>query len=67
MRNIDFSSFHGALLTLIGLAIVTLIDVGVRLLMMTTVQQRRERMNRQINEGLHADPSLQDPWPFFHR
>ncbi|HEY4276147.1 MAG TPA: hypothetical protein VGM68_11715 [Rhizomicrobium sp.] len=52
MRNLDFSSFQGAFLTLLGLAVVTLIGVGVRLLMMTTVQQRRERMNRQINERL---------------
>jgi hypothetical protein len=54
MRNLDFSSFQGAVLTLIGLAIVTLIGVGVRLLMMATVQQRRERMNRQINERLRT-------------
>jgi hypothetical protein len=54
MRNLDFSSFQGALLTLVGLAVVTLIGVGVRLLMMTTVQQRRERTNRQINERLRT-------------
>jgi hypothetical protein len=54
MRNLDFSSFQGAVLTLVGLAIVTLIGVGVRLLMMVTVQQRRERMNRQINERLRT-------------
>jgi uncharacterized membrane protein YgcG len=54
MRNLDFSSFQGALLTLVGLAVVTLFGVGVRLLMMTTVQQRRERMNRQINERLRT-------------
>jgi hypothetical protein len=54
VRNLDFSSFQGAVLTLVGLAIVTLIGVGVRLLMMTTVQQRRERMNRQINERLRT-------------
>src|ERR1700761_1212176 len=54
MRNIDFSSLQGALLTLAGLLLVTLIGVGVRLLMMGTVQQRRERMNRQINERLRT-------------
>lgn len=54
MRNLDFSSFQGAVLTLVGLAIVTLIGVGVRLLMMVTVQQRRERVNRQINERLRT-------------
>lgn len=52
MRNFDFSSWHGVLTTLLGLAIVTLIGVGVRVLMMQTIQQRRERMNRQINERL---------------
>lgn len=54
MRNLDFSSFQGAVLTLVGLAVVTLIGVGVRLVMMTTVQQRRERMNRQINERVRT-------------
>jgi hypothetical protein len=39
---------------LIGLALVTLIGVGIRLVMMFTIQQRRERMNRQINERLRV-------------
>jgi hypothetical protein len=53
MRNIiDFSSWQGALATLLGLALVSLIAVGIRLLVMQTVQQRRERANRQINERL---------------
>jgi hypothetical protein len=42
------------LVTLIGLAIFTLISIGIRLLMMMTIQQRRERMNRQINERLRV-------------
>lgn len=54
MRNIDFSSWQSLVTTLIGLAIVTLIGVGIRLLMMVTIQQRRERMNRQINERLRT-------------
>jgi hypothetical protein len=54
MRNIDFSSWQSLLITLLGLALVTLIGVGVRLLMMVTIQQRRERMNRQINERMRA-------------
>ncbi len=54
MRNIDFSSWQSLLTTLIGLAMVTLIGVGIRLLMMVTIQQRRERMNRQINERLRT-------------
>lgn len=54
MRNIDFSSWQGVLVTLAGIALVTLIGVGIRLLMMFTVQGRRERMNRQINERLRT-------------
>ena len=54
MRGIDFSSWHSLLATLLGLALVTLIGMGIRLLMMFTIQQRRERMNRQINERLRT-------------
>jgi len=54
MRNVDFSSWHSLVATLIGLGLVTLIGVGIRLVMMMTIQQRRERMNRQINERLRA-------------
>jgi len=54
VRNIDFSSWESLLVTLFGLALVTLIGVGIRLLMMVTIQQRRERMNRQINERLRT-------------
>lgn len=53
MRNlIDFSSWQGLLSTLLGLILVTAIAVGIRLLVMQRVQQRRERQNRQINERL---------------
>ncbi|MBU2380241.1 MAG: hypothetical protein KJ824_13860 [Alphaproteobacteria bacterium] len=52
MRGLDFSSWTGLLSTLVGLALFTLIGVGVRLLAMMTIQQRRERVNRQINERL---------------
>ena len=48
----DLSSWHGILVSIGGLALVTLIGVGIRLLVMMTIQQRRERMNRQINERL---------------
>lgn len=34
--------------------LVTLISLGIRLIMMFTIQQRRERMNRQINERLRT-------------
>ncbi|MEJ0085133.1 MAG: hypothetical protein WDO72_05600 [Pseudomonadota bacterium] len=54
MRNIDFSSWQGLLSTLLGLAVITLLGVGIRLLVMQTVQQRRERENRQINERLRT-------------
>lgn len=54
MRVIDFSSWQGALLTIGGLALVALIGVGIRLVVMMTIQQRRERMNRQINERLRT-------------
>ena len=50
MRNLDFSSLEAAMTTIIGLAVFTLLGVGIRMLMMQTIQQRRERMNRQINE-----------------
>ena len=50
----DFSSWQGVFTTLMSLAIVTLIGVGIRVLMMQTIQQRRERMNRQINERLRT-------------
>ena len=52
MRYMDFSSWQGAMTTIIGLAVLTLLGVGIRILMMQTIQQRRERMNRQINERL---------------
>lgn len=52
MRFFDFSSWQSIGTTLLGLALVTLIGVGIRLMVMMTIQQRRERMNRQINERL---------------
>lgn len=52
MRMIDLSSWQTALFTLGAIAFITLIGVGVRLLAMMTIQQRRERANRQINERL---------------
>ena len=54
MRGLDFSSWQGILTTLVGLAVVTLLGVGIRLLIMQSVQQRRERENRQINERLRT-------------
>lgn len=54
MRGIDFTSWQSLLATLAGLVMVTLVGVGVRLVMMLTIQQRRERVNRQINERLRT-------------
>ncbi|MEG3168007.1 hypothetical protein U1737_07345 [Sphingomonas sp. LB3N6] len=54
MQNLDFSSWQSHLATLFGLALVTLLGVGIRLLTQMAFQQRRERMNRQINERLRT-------------
>jgi len=54
LRGFDFSSWESVLLTLIGLALFALISMGIRVLVMLTIQQRRERMNRQINERLRT-------------
>ena len=54
MRGIDFSSWQGVLFTLAGLVLITLLGVGIRLLVMQTLKQRRERENRQINERLRT-------------
>lgn len=52
MRFFDFTSWPDLLLTIIGIALFTLISMGIRLIMMFSIQQRRERVNRQINERL---------------
>ena len=54
MRALDFSSWQAVLSTLVGLAVITLIGVGIRLIVMQIVQARRERENRQINERLRT-------------
>jgi hypothetical protein len=54
MRGFDFSTWQAVLSTNVGLALITLIGVGVRLLVMFTIQQRRDRENRQINERLRT-------------
>ncbi|MCR6670611.1 hypothetical protein [Devosia ginsengisoli] len=54
MRYFDFSSWQGILATVLGLAMFTLIGVGIRIVMMMTIQQRQQRMNRQINERLRT-------------
>ena len=54
VRNLDFTSWPALLSTLLGLSLITLVGVGIRLLAMQTMQQRRERENRQINERLRT-------------
>jgi hypothetical protein len=54
VRNLDFTSWQALLSTLLGLSVITLIGVGIRLLAMQQIQQRRERENRQINERLRT-------------
>ncbi len=50
--NLDFSSWQAVLSTLLGLVLVSVVAIGIRLLLLHGVQQRRERQNRQINERL---------------
>ncbi|WP_323015758.1 hypothetical protein [Devosia sp.] len=52
MRSFDFSSWEGVLTTVLGLVLFTLLGMGIRLIMMMTIQQRQQRLNRQINERL---------------
>lgn len=54
MRGLDFSSIPSLATTLFGLVLFSLVAVGVRLLFMQTVQRRRKRENRQINERLRT-------------
>lgn len=54
MRYFDLSSWQGILTTVFALALFALIGVGIRVLMMLTIQQRQQRMNRQINERLRT-------------
>ena len=50
----DFSSWTSVATTVLGLLLMTLMMMGVRLLFMQTIQKRRERENRQINERLRS-------------
>lgn len=54
MRDLDFSSWQAVFTTLLGIVVATFMMVGIRLLVMETVQQRRQRENRQINERLRT-------------
>jgi len=46
----DFSSLEAPMTTTVGLAVFTLLGIGIRLSMRQIIQQRRERMNRHSNE-----------------
>jgi heme exporter protein D len=50
----DFSSWSSIVTTILSLLLMTLMMMGVRLLFMQTIQKRRERENRQINERLRT-------------
>ena len=52
LRSFDFSSWQAIGTTLLGLALFACVGVGIRVLAMMTIQQRQQRMNRQINERL---------------
>lgn len=53
MRGLmDFTSWQGILSTLGSLLLITLVGVGIRLVLMQTVQARQQAANRQINERL---------------
>lgn len=54
MHGLDFTSWHTLISTMLGLTLFTAIGVGLRLVTMLAVQQRRERSNRQINERLRT-------------
>lgn len=50
----DLSSWQGILTTLISITLITVVGVGIRLVIMMSVQERRQRANRQINERLRT-------------
>ncbi len=50
----DFTSWQGIVGGIVGLLLVTLIGIGLRMVFMMTIQQRQQRMNRQINERLRT-------------
>lgn len=53
MRDVlDFSSWERLLTTVLGVALLSLVAIGIRMLFMQAIQRRRERENRQINERL---------------
>ena len=62
MRNLDFSSWQTLLMSFVGIAVVTVIGIAIRLLVMQTVQHRRDRENRQINERFARSSPPTKPW-----
>ena len=53
-EGLDFSSLLGLLTTLLGIVLVSVVAVSIRMLFMQTIQRKRERENRQINERLRT-------------
>jgi len=62
VRFVDLSSWQGLLTTVLGLALFAVIGVGIRVIMMLSIQQRQQRMNRQINERLKTLILAYNPW-----
>jgi len=54
VHGIDFSSWRSLFMVLIGLALFTLISVGIYVLTAFTIQRRHERSTREINERMRA-------------
>lgn len=54
MHPFDLSSWHAIWTSLLWLILMSLIAVGIRLLMMQTLQRKQQRENRQINERLRT-------------
>jgi hypothetical protein len=57
LHHLDSSSWRALISTMLGLALVRLMTVGIRLRLMQRLQARRERGSRQINERVCAHGS----------
>ena len=65
MRNIlDFTSWHTLLTTAIGLLLASLLMVGIRLVLMQTLQRRREREKaaQDMRNGREPQPRYGDEY-----
>jgi hypothetical protein len=57
MRSLDFSSWSGLLSTVLGLALITLLGVGIRLLVMQTSVPTPPRTTRTMTRDHRTDGS----------